>query len=450
MSSIKNHHGDDDAQLAAMGYKAELDRNFSMLFSWQRWMPILSWITGWVNVSGWVALVATGGLLGSQLILGVISLMNPTYEAQRWHQFLIYIAYNIAGFIINALMNSFLPLVTRSAFIWSLTGFAVISITVLACASPNYSSGEFVFTDFINHTGWPDGVAWLLGLLQGGLGVTGFDGVAHMIEEIPNASVVGPKIMIGCVGIGTVTGIIFLVVLLFVAGNIDDVISSSAGPLLQILKNATNSNAGAICLLMFPLVCMLFATTSIMTTSSRMIFAFARDGGLPASPFFSKVHPKLKVPLNALYLNLVLVVIFGCIFLGSTSAFNAIVSASVVLLDLAYGIPIAVNCLRGRNMLPERPFVLPNIVGWIANAVSLVYISVTTVLFLFPPELPVSGSNMNYCVAAIGIIMVISTIQWFVDGRKNFTGPRADIDVLTGEHPVTQYPSNHDVAPREK
>jgi hypothetical protein len=40
-------------------------------------MPILSWITGWVNCSGWVALVATGGLLGSQLVLGVISLMNP-------------------------------------------------------------------------------------------------------------------------------------------------------------------------------------------------------------------------------------------------------------------------------------------------------------------------------------------------------------------------------------
>lgn len=45
--------------------------------SWRKWMPILSWITGWINCSGWVALVATAGLLGSQLIQGVISLMNP-------------------------------------------------------------------------------------------------------------------------------------------------------------------------------------------------------------------------------------------------------------------------------------------------------------------------------------------------------------------------------------
>lgn len=56
-------------------------------------MPILSWITGWANVAGWVrtprhphysrtdclqvALVATGGLLGSELVIGVISLMHP-------------------------------------------------------------------------------------------------------------------------------------------------------------------------------------------------------------------------------------------------------------------------------------------------------------------------------------------------------------------------------------
>lgn len=148
-------------------------------------------------------------------------------------------------------MTLLLPIITKSAFIWSITGFVIISITLLACASPNYSSADFVFREFINETGWPDGIAWLLGLLQAGLGLTGFDAVAHMIEEIPNAAVEGPKIMIACVGIGVFTGFIFLMVLLFVAGNVDDVISSTAGPLLQIFFNATGSKAGSICLLMF-------------------------------------------------------------------------------------------------------------------------------------------------------------------------------------------------------
>ena len=63
--------------------------------SWKRWMPVLSWITGGVNVFGWMALTATGGLLGSQLVIGIIALYNSTYEPQRWHQFLIYIGYNL-------------------------------------------------------------------------------------------------------------------------------------------------------------------------------------------------------------------------------------------------------------------------------------------------------------------------------------------------------------------
>lgn len=53
---------------------------------------------------------------------------------------------------------------------------------------------------------------------------------------------------------------------------------------------------------------------------------------------------------------------------------------------------------------------------------------VTTVLFLFPPELPTTAANMNYCVVAFGIVLIISVIQWFVDGRKNFKGPQIEID----------------------
>lgn len=136
----------------------------------KRHVPILSWITGWISVSGWIMLVSSGGLLGSQLIVGVISLMHESYESQRWHQFLIYIAYTLVAFFINAFLNRLLPLVTRFAFMWLLLGLVVISVTVLACASPSYASGDYVFRAFLNDTGWPDGIAWLLGLLQASLG----------------------------------------------------------------------------------------------------------------------------------------------------------------------------------------------------------------------------------------------------------------------------------------
>ncbi|KAJ3499698.1 hypothetical protein NLG97_g151 [Lecanicillium saksenae] len=501
---------DDDAQLAAMGHKAELNRNFSMLsmlglafavlnswtalsaslsvslssggstsivwgdiqglvtagvcnlciatslaeflsayptaggqyhwvaaISWPKWVPILSWVTGWVNVVGWVALVATNALLSSQLIVGIVYAKSG-FQVTNWQQFLIYIGFTLIAFLLNAFMNSVLPRIYKGALFWSLGGFAIVSITALACASPNYNSGKFVFTDFINQTGWPDGVAWLLGLLQGGLGLTAFDSVAHMIEEIPQPSKKGPKIMVGCIGIGIFTGAVFLVVLLFVAGDIQAVITSGAGPLLQILMNATKNTAGAICLLMFPLVCLAFATISVMTTSSRMIFAFARDGGLPASRILAQVHPRLGLPLNALILTSVVVVIFGVINIASTNAFNAIISAAVVTLDLSYAMPIAVNCLQGRRALPDRDWKLPMWLGWTCDIVALSYIAITTVLFVFPPERHVTGSNMNYCIVAFAIILAISIFQWIIDGRKNYVGPRVDtavVDMSDGAFP---------------
>ncbi len=37
---------------------------------------------------------------------------------------------------------------------------------------------------------------------------------------------------------------------------------------------------------------------------------------------------------------------------------------------------------------------------------------------------------MNYCIVAFGIILAIATVQWVIDGRKNYTGPHIDEDAL--------------------
>ena len=392
----------------------------------------LSWVTGWVNLAGWLALVAVNSLIQSQLIFNMITLQYPSYEAQaqRWHQFLIYIAVTAIAFFVNAFAYRLLPYCNSVALGWSLVGFVVISITVLATAAPDYATAEYVFTKFANSTGWPDGLAWLLGLLQSGLGLTAFDAVAHMIEEIPNASIDGPKIMIYSQFIGISSGFVFLIVLLFASGgasNADTIVNSAVGPLLEIAYIATSSKVGAVCLLVFPLICFTFACWAALTTASRMTFAFARDGGLPLSSLWWKVHPSLGVPLNALLVNVAVVIAFGCIFLGSDVAFNAITASAVVSLGVSYAIPIAVNLAQGRRMLPERAFKLPDWLGWTTNIIGLAYTVLTTVLFLFPPAIPVSGVSMNYCVVAFAVIVLISAVQWVVDGRKNFVGPRITI-----------------------
>lgn len=139
-----------------------------------------------------------------------------------------------------------------------------------------------------------------------------------MIEEIPTPTVDGPLIMVACVAIGLATSLIFIVALLFVSRDIDTIITSGAGPLLQIFLDATNSKVGSICLLLFPIGCLLLGVIAITTTSSRMIYALARDSGLPFSPIWTTVHARLKTPVNALVLNAAAVFCCGCIFLGSS------------------------------------------------------------------------------------------------------------------------------------
>lgn len=113
------------------------------------------------------------------------------------------------------------PVANRSVY-WSLLSVVVISIVLLA-TSPK-TSAEYVFTNFSNTTGWSDGTAWMLGLLQSALSLIGyalsyrhnqpqqsadftsrFDAVAHMTEEMPNPSKDAPQAMVGAVLVGGTT-----------------------------------------------------------------------------------------------------------------------------------------------------------------------------------------------------------------------------------------------------
>ncbi|KAK8849460.1 hypothetical protein IAR55_004793 [Kwoniella newhampshirensis] len=393
-----------------------------------KWAPAISWVCGWFAVSGWVALTATAGSLAGSLITGVIGLLHPNYESQRWHIFLIYVVYTLGACFLNIFALRLLPGINQTAIFWSLIGAVIIIIVCLATASPDFQSGDFVFRTYINETGWNDGVAWILGLLQSSFGLTGYDAVSHMVEEMPDPHLNAPKTMILAVCIGASSSFIFLICLLFSIKDVDMVNSSSAGALLESMYQATGSRAGAVCLQIFPIVAMAFTAQGLLTASSRMSYAFARDGGLPFSRIFAIMN-RNGVPIPSVLLTTVLVIIFGCVYLGSSAALNAILSSSVVFLNISYSIPILLVLVRGRHILrppslPEPTWTLGPILGPVCNVVGLAFTILTTIFFLFPPDLPVDGTNMNYAIVVLGIVFIISSITWIVDGRRNFIGPR--------------------------
>jgi choline transport protein len=62
--------------------------------------------------------------------------------------------------------------------------------------------------------------------------------------------------------------------------------------------------------------------------------------------------------------------------------------------------------------------------------VGIAWTLLTTVLFVFPPEQPVTGTNMNYAIVAFGVVLVIAIVQWIIDGRKNYEGPIIDAETF--------------------
>lgn len=91
--------------------------------------------------------------------------------------------------------------------------------------------------------------------------------------------------------------------------------------------------------------------------------------------------------------------------------------------------------LLSRRILPTLtgPYTLSPSLGTALNAIGLVFLLFAAITFNFPSVAPVDADNMNYCAAAIGVIGLVSGVTWVVDGRKNFTGPKEDVEVVKKE-----------------
>lgn len=61
-------------------------------------------------------------------------------------------------------------------------------------------------------------------------------------------------------------------------------------PFIQLFYNITNSYVGTDIMVAIIVIALVCAVIAEIATASRQIWSFARDGGLPFSPFLSKVR----------------------------------------------------------------------------------------------------------------------------------------------------------------
>jgi len=108
---------------------------------------------------------------------------------------------------------------------------------------------------------------------------------------------------------------------------------------------------------------------------------------------WAKVHPKLGVPLNAQLAVTAIVAALGCLYLGSSTAFNALLGSAVTINNIAFLIPVLTNVILRRKTMHKGTFQMGFTKGMIVNVITVVWILFAIVFFSFPYYKPVNGKS---------------------------------------------------------
>lgn len=187
-----------------------------------------------------------------------------------------------------------------------------------------------------------------------------------------------------------------------------------------------NGTGGIICLGIVA-VAIFFCGMGSVTSNSRMAFAFSRDGAMPCSTVWHTVNSN-DVPINAVWLSVVISFCMALTSLGSLVAFQAMVSIATIGLYIAYALPIFFRVTLSRKSFVPGPFNLGRygvITGWVA----VLWVATITILFSLPVAYPITKDTLNYTPVAVGGLLFLVVFSWLTSARRWFKGPITNINV---------------------
>jgi amino acid transporter len=403
----------------AMGEIASTYPTAGGLYYWSSRLgsPGWGWFTGWFNFLGQVAVTAAIDFGAATFISSLLNLWF-SFSLTKQHVFIVYTVIIVLHGLINTFGVRLLAMINNISAWWHMGGVLVI-VLVLIFIPDHHKSVSFVFTDTENFSGFQghsfaNPVFWFvfgIGLLMSQYTITGYDASAHTSEETVDAARNVPKGILRSVYLSGIFGWVmvsaFVIALPSIAdgakqgGNIfpwlmEQVLPGTFGKILWIGIVVSNFLCGLAC----------------VTSTSRMIYAFARDGGLPASSALRKVSPKWKTPVAAIWTTAVLA-------LASTlyaPAYSTLTTACVIFLYISYVMPTAAGFFTfGKSWTKMGPF---NI-GATAFK-SLAVVSVLGVLALVWIGIqPPNDKALTVTLVTIGLLVA----TWWLGVRKSFRGP---------------------------
>jgi amino acid transporter len=154
-----------------------------------------------------------------------------------------------------------------------------------------------------------------------------------------------------------------------------------------------------------------FCGLSCVTSASRMLFAFARDGGPPASHKLARVSPRFRTPTWAVWTCVAVAFVMGVF------PMSILASMSIIAMYASYGLPILLAVLARRQ---DQCAVGAWNLGRHSQKVGIiavVWIAFISVLFVLPPN-GLAGEAFGGLLLALGA-------YHFLWARKRFQGPSA-------------------------
>ncbi|KAE8158134.1 amino acid permease-domain-containing protein [Aspergillus tamarii] len=435
----------DQRDMQRMGKKQELRLQYSWSDSWRTTCSVLVPSMGILraalhrtlhggDVFHWVSEFAPRAyqkFLSYASVQGLISLNDDSYSPARWQGTLLVFAAAIGMSLFNIFGAKHLPLAEGIFVTCHFFAFIPVIVTLLVLAPK--AKAEDVFTGFTDYgSGWPS-VSWtvMVGQVSCMFVVLGSDSVAHMSEEIENASVIVPKSMIWAFLLNIPFAFGLLLTYLFCMPDVQSALDSPTGfPFIHVFRQAVDNTAGATILVVIVLVLIVMITISSLASASRQTFAFARDNGLPFSNWLGEVNPRLHIPVNSIIVTCLFSMAMSLINIGSTVAFNAMLSLSTTALMATY--LISIGCIIARRIscdppLPPSRWTLGRF-GMPVNILAMIYASWSFFWSFWPNAYDVNAENFNWASVLFVGLMGISTIVYWTYARKHYDGPVVKVE----------------------
>ncbi len=407
--------------------------------------------TGWLNLTGLVAILASVAYGAAIYLNTFIDLFSDGYSTgflggnYLYQQFFWFMVIMVVITSINVFSSHLLAIINNVSVWWHVFGAAIV-VLVLVFGPDSHQSLSFVFTERINNSGFSGGHFWFyvlpLGFLLTQYTITGYDASAHLSEETQGAANGAAKGIWQSIFYSAVGGWILLLAFLFAATDTGYINSFDpaknpygGGSVIAVLASAL-SPALLKLVIFISMSGQLYCSTACMTSTSRMLFAFSRDGAVPGSKLWSKVDVK-GVPRNAVLLGGVAGVVLTLPALykspsGAPTAFYAVVSIGVLGLYLAFAIPIWLRWKAGDAWRPG-PWTLGRHYRWM-SLLAVGEIVITSIYFILPfAPAGVPGNKdftwtvVNYAPIVMAVLLIGLWAGWHSSAKHWFTGPKINV-----------------------